>query len=256
MLRYAFPIAETSFDPAQITDLYSRTVAAGIFDAPLELRLHGAAGRLRPQHRRGDARGLGRLPQLHVPHQARHPLRRRPGLQGQEARADRRRLRLFDQAPLRPALEERQPLPARERQDPRPVASCASRRSTTRQPFDYDTRGRGPARAGPLHASQMRLAEPSPRFLYNFADGSLHRRAGARGGRVLRRQDRRAPGGHRAVPAGAVEAQLAHRAREQPELPRGAVRRAAAGRRRAAAGHRARSSRAGACRSSTRCRSR
>ena len=34
-LRYAFPIAETGFDPAQITDLYSRTVAASIFDAPL-----------------------------------------------------------------------------------------------------------------------------------------------------------------------------------------------------------------------------
>ena len=36
MLRYAFPVAESSFDPAQITDLYSRTVASGIFDAPLE----------------------------------------------------------------------------------------------------------------------------------------------------------------------------------------------------------------------------
>jgi ABC-type transport system substrate-binding protein len=35
VLRYAFPIAETGFDPAQISDLYSRTVAAAIFDAPL-----------------------------------------------------------------------------------------------------------------------------------------------------------------------------------------------------------------------------
>src|SRR5438477_12353100 len=35
-LRYAFRIAETGFDPASITDLYSRTVAAAIFDAPLE----------------------------------------------------------------------------------------------------------------------------------------------------------------------------------------------------------------------------
>ena len=34
VLRYAFPIAETGFDPAQISDLYSRTVAAAIFDAP------------------------------------------------------------------------------------------------------------------------------------------------------------------------------------------------------------------------------
>ena len=27
VLRYAFPVAETGFDPAQISDLYSRTVA-------------------------------------------------------------------------------------------------------------------------------------------------------------------------------------------------------------------------------------
>jgi len=33
VLRYSFPIAETGFDPAQINDLYSRTVTAHIFDA-------------------------------------------------------------------------------------------------------------------------------------------------------------------------------------------------------------------------------
>lgn len=35
VLRYAFRVAETGFDPAQVTDLYSRTVTAGIFDSPL-----------------------------------------------------------------------------------------------------------------------------------------------------------------------------------------------------------------------------
>ena len=33
VLRYAFEIAETGFDPAQITDVYSRIVTASIFDA-------------------------------------------------------------------------------------------------------------------------------------------------------------------------------------------------------------------------------
>ncbi|MFT3954128.1 MAG: ABC transporter substrate-binding protein [Piscinibacter sp.] len=33
VLRYAFPIAETGFDPAQINDIYSRTVTAHVFDA-------------------------------------------------------------------------------------------------------------------------------------------------------------------------------------------------------------------------------
>ena len=32
VLRYAFPIAETGFDPAQLTDLYSRIVTAHVFD--------------------------------------------------------------------------------------------------------------------------------------------------------------------------------------------------------------------------------
>jgi ABC-type transport system substrate-binding protein len=35
VLRYAFPIAETGFDPAQISDLYSRHVTAHIFESPL-----------------------------------------------------------------------------------------------------------------------------------------------------------------------------------------------------------------------------
>jgi ABC-type transport system substrate-binding protein len=36
VLHYSFRIAETGFDPAQISDLYSRTVASNIFDAPLQ----------------------------------------------------------------------------------------------------------------------------------------------------------------------------------------------------------------------------
>src|SRR5687767_8041718 len=48
VLRYAFPIAETGFDPAQITDLYSRTVAAAIFDAPLEFEFLAKPARMRP----------------------------------------------------------------------------------------------------------------------------------------------------------------------------------------------------------------
>ena len=35
VLRYAFPIAETGFDPAQISDAYSRIIAANMFEAPL-----------------------------------------------------------------------------------------------------------------------------------------------------------------------------------------------------------------------------
>ena len=49
-LRYAFRVAESNFDPAQITDLYSRTVVAGILDAPLEFEFlaRPARGRAGP----------------------------------------------------------------------------------------------------------------------------------------------------------------------------------------------------------------
>ena len=33
VLRYAFPVAETGFDPAQVTDLYSNIVIAHMFEA-------------------------------------------------------------------------------------------------------------------------------------------------------------------------------------------------------------------------------
>ena len=53
VLRYALRVAETGFDPAQISDLYSSTMAANIFDAlycyeflarPVRLRPNTAAG--------------------------------------------------------------------------------------------------------------------------------------------------------------------------------------------------------------------
>ncbi|MCU0774212.1 MAG: ABC transporter substrate-binding protein [Ideonella sp.] len=47
-LRYAFPIAETGFDPATISDLYSRTVTAGIFEALLGYEYLARPVRLKP----------------------------------------------------------------------------------------------------------------------------------------------------------------------------------------------------------------
>jgi ABC-type transport system substrate-binding protein len=49
VLRYAFPVAETGFDPAQISDVYSRTVAANIFEAPLTYDYLARPARVKPQ---------------------------------------------------------------------------------------------------------------------------------------------------------------------------------------------------------------
>ena len=48
VLRYAFPAAESGFDPAQVTDLYSNTVIAHMFEAPLEYEYLAQPLRVRP----------------------------------------------------------------------------------------------------------------------------------------------------------------------------------------------------------------
>jgi ABC-type transport system substrate-binding protein len=48
VLRYAFRVAETGFDPVQVTDLYSRIVVAGIFEAPLQFDYLARPFKLRP----------------------------------------------------------------------------------------------------------------------------------------------------------------------------------------------------------------
>ena len=49
VLRYAFPIAETGFDPAQISDDYSSEIASNIFEAPLRYDYLARPIRLKPQ---------------------------------------------------------------------------------------------------------------------------------------------------------------------------------------------------------------
>ena len=96
------PAAETGFDPQAISDLYSGYVTRVDLRSALPLRLPGAAVQDRPEHRGRDARDLRRRQDLDDQDPAGHLLRRRPRVQGQEARADRRRLRLFVEAPARP----------------------------------------------------------------------------------------------------------------------------------------------------------
>jgi ABC-type transport system substrate-binding protein len=48
ILRSAFLIAETGFDPAQVSDLYSRTIIGAIFEAPLEFEFLARPYKLRP----------------------------------------------------------------------------------------------------------------------------------------------------------------------------------------------------------------
>ena len=138
VLRYAFPVAESGFDPAQISDTYSRTVTAHIFEALYGYDHLARPAKMRAAHGRRHARGQRRLPPLDLQGAARHLLRRRPGLQGPAARADGGRLRLRHQALCRPGGEEPAVGQRRGLAHRRAWPHCAGRRWSSKTPFDYD----------------------------------------------------------------------------------------------------------------------
>jgi ABC-type transport system substrate-binding protein len=170
-LRYAFPVAETSFDPAQISDLYSRTVAAGIFDAPLEFAFMARPFTLRPNT-------AAAMPEVSADFRS-FTLRLKPGI-------------LFDDDPAfggnkRELTAADYVYSIKRHYDPRwksgnlyilenakilGLSELRKQAIDEKKPFDYDTEVEG-LRALDRYTLRIVLAEPSPRFLYNLADGSF-----------------------------------------------------------------------------------
>ncbi len=106
VLRYAFEVAETSLDPAKINDLYSRTLTPHIFEGLYTYDHLARPVKIKPLTADSMPTHSRRLPRLDGAGAARHLLRRRPGVQGQAARARRAGLRLFVQALRRPGEQE------------------------------------------------------------------------------------------------------------------------------------------------------
>ena len=170
-LRYAFPIAETSFDPAQISDLYSRTVASGIFDAPLEFEFMARPFKLRPNT-------AAAMPEVSADYRT-FTIRLKPGT-------------LFDDDPAfggkkRELTAADYVYSIKRHYDPRwksgnlyllegarilGLSELRKKALEQKKPFDYDTEVEG-LRALDRYTLRIVLAEPSPRFLYNLADGSF-----------------------------------------------------------------------------------
>jgi ABC-type transport system substrate-binding protein len=171
VLRYAFPVAETSFDPAQITDLYSRTIAAGIFDAPLEFEFLASPARLRPNT-------LAAMPEVADDFRT-FTFRVRPGIYFADDPAFGGKPRELTAADYVYSLKRHY--------DPRwksgnlyllendkilGLSQLRREAIERKQPFDYDREVEG-LRALDRYTFQIRLAEPKPRFLYHFTDGSF-----------------------------------------------------------------------------------
>jgi ABC-type transport system substrate-binding protein len=175
-LRYAFLIAETTFDPAQVSDLYSRTVIAGILDAPLEFENFARPIRMRPNT-------AAEMPQVSDDFKT-FTFRIKPGIyfaddpafKGPDGRPVKRELVAEDYVySLKRFYDPRwksQNLYLLESAKVLGLSELRKKLIAENKPFDYDTPVEG-LRALDRYTFQIKLAEPGPRFLYNMADSSF-----------------------------------------------------------------------------------
>jgi|APLak6261663012_1056037.scaffolds.fasta_scaffold03734_2 ABC-type transport system substrate-binding protein len=171
VLRYAFEIAETGFDPAQLSDLYSRIVTSNLFDS-----LYGYDYLARPAKVRPNV-AVG-MPDISDDFRT-YTIRIRPGIYFADDPVfggKKRELtahdfvysykRFFDpktKSPVYSDLEEEKLLGMEElrKEAEKPGAR-----------FDYDKEVEG-IRALDRYTIRFKLQETRPRFIYQLADGGL-----------------------------------------------------------------------------------
>ncbi|MCW5665067.1 MAG: bicyclomycin resistance protein [Piscinibacter sp.] len=162
VLRYAFPIAETGFDPVQLSDLYSRTVTAGIFEAPLRFDFLARPFRIEPLTAEA-------LPVIEDDYRS-FTFRIRPGIHFADDPAFQGRKRELVAADYVYSIKRHY--------DPRwnspnlyllenakllGLSELRKQVLASKQPFPYDTEVEG-AKVLDRYTFRVRLAEPSPRF--------------------------------------------------------------------------------------------
>jgi ABC-type transport system substrate-binding protein len=171
VLRYAFPIAETGFDPAQISDLYSRTVAANIFESPLTYDYLARPARIKPQT-------AVDLPEISEGGR-RFVFRIRPGIffaNDPAFKGQRRELVAADYVySVKRHYDPKHKSPNLFQLENAGILGLSELRKKVlaeRTPFPYDTEVEG-VRAIDRYSFELRLAKPAPRFHYTFADGAI-----------------------------------------------------------------------------------
>jgi ABC-type transport system substrate-binding protein len=167
VLRYAFPVAESTFDPAALTDVYSRAVTAHIFESLYTYDHLARPARIVPLTAQG-------LPEVSADYRT-WTVRLQPGIffaDDPAFRGARRELVAQDYvyAYLRcadPAVKS----PVWSNVDALGFVGLAERRRAAiaaKAPFDYDTPLPG-LRALDRHTLQLRTAEPRPRLIETLA---------------------------------------------------------------------------------------
>ena len=221
VLRYAFRVAETGFDPAQVNDLYSSTIIANLFEAPLTYDYLARPAKIVPNTAES-------MPEISADYRT-FTFRIRPGIRFLEHPAFKGKPRELVAADyvysLKRFYDPRLKSPRLYLFETAGVLGMGAIRGAALMgaPLDYDREVEG-LRVLDRYTFRIALAEPSPRFFQYFADNSF---TGAVAREVLRGLRRPAddgqPGRHRAVPARRVAPFLEDRARAQSRLPRVAL---------------------------------
>jgi len=177
IIRYAFLIAESSFDPAQISDLYSNTVVAGMFDPPLEFEFLAKPARMRPAT-------LVAMPEISDNYKT-FTFKVKPGIyfaddaafKGPDGKQVRRELVAEDYVySLKRHYDPQWKSPNLYRLENAKVLGLSELRKkhiAEKTPFDYDTPVEG-LKTLDRYTFQVKLAETSPRLLLTlFTDANV-----------------------------------------------------------------------------------
>ncbi|HYS13707.1 MAG TPA: ABC transporter substrate-binding protein [Burkholderiaceae bacterium] len=170
VLRYAFRVAETGFDPAQVNDIYSSNVNANIFDAPLTYDFLARPAKIVPNT-------AAALPEISSDFRT-LTFQIRPGIYFQDHAAfggKARELTAADYAySIKRFYDPRLKSPRIYLLENAGILGMNELRRAALKGarFDYDHEVEG-LRTPDRYTLQVRLAEPAPRFYLYFADNSF-----------------------------------------------------------------------------------
>jgi ABC-type transport system substrate-binding protein len=171
VVRYAFRSAETGFDPAQITDTYSKAVVAGILDAPLEYDFGARPFKLRPAT-------LSAMPELSADFKT-LTFHVKPGIYFSDDPAFKGRRRELTAADYVYSIKRHYDPKLKSGnlyllENARILGLSELRREGMRakKPFDYDREVEG-LKALDRYTFQVKLGAGDPRFVYQFSDAGF-----------------------------------------------------------------------------------
>jgi ABC-type transport system substrate-binding protein len=170
VFRYAFPVAETGFDPAQLSDLYSRTLSANIFDTLYTYDYLARPMKVRPALAAGmpEVSSDFRTYTVHMRHGI--LFADDPAFNGKPREVTAYDVVYSIQRQLDPA--NKSPNLSGLLEEKIVGAAAANKRAEATGRFDYTREIEG-LRALDRYTVQFRLEEPRPRFVYLIADPSV-----------------------------------------------------------------------------------